>query len=147
MKPTMRHLYISIVTILIYNSISAQQTKNVTLQLSWKHQFQFAGYYAAIEKGYYSEVGLSVNLIEAEEGQNPAYKVIEGKADFGVCTSDIILMRDKQMKAVVLATIFKYLLLQKNLALTTFTIWLAKELLWKPMLQILLPICLMKAFR
>ena len=108
MKPTMRHLYISIVTILIYNSISAQQTKNVTLQLSWKHQFQFAGYYAAIEKGYYSEVGLSVNLIEAEEGQNPAYKVIEGKADFGVCTSDIILMRDKQMKAVVLATIFQH---------------------------------------
>ena len=27
--------------------------KKVKLQLKWKHQFQFAGYYAAIEKGFY----------------------------------------------------------------------------------------------
>ena len=25
----------------------------VTLHLKWKHQFQFAGYYAALEKGLY----------------------------------------------------------------------------------------------
>ena len=30
----------------------------VTLQLNWSHAFQFAGYYAAKEKGYYREVGL-----------------------------------------------------------------------------------------
>jgi ABC-type nitrate/sulfonate/bicarbonate transport system substrate-binding protein len=27
--------------------------KEVTLQLKWKHQFQFAGYYAALHKGFY----------------------------------------------------------------------------------------------
>ena len=32
----------------------------VTLQLRWVHQFQFAGYYAAIEKGFYGDEGLQV---------------------------------------------------------------------------------------
>jgi len=32
----------------------------VSLQLRWMHQFQFAGYYAALHKGYYWEAGLDV---------------------------------------------------------------------------------------
>ena len=32
----------------------------VDLQLRWHHQFQFAGYYAALEKGFYKEEGLDV---------------------------------------------------------------------------------------
>ncbi len=32
--------------------------ERVILQLSWQHQFQFAGYYAAIAKGFYQEAGL-----------------------------------------------------------------------------------------
>ncbi len=36
------------------------------LQLKWVHQFQFAGYYAAIEQGYYAEEGLDVELIERD---------------------------------------------------------------------------------
>ena len=34
----------------LFNTIEAQGIQKVTLQLKWKHQFQFAGYYAAIEK-------------------------------------------------------------------------------------------------
>jgi ABC-type nitrate/sulfonate/bicarbonate transport system substrate-binding protein len=29
----------------------------VRLQLKWYHQFQFAGYYAALQQGYYEEAG------------------------------------------------------------------------------------------
>ena len=36
----------------------------VSLQLKWKHQFQFAGYYAAVEKGFYRENGLDVVIRE-----------------------------------------------------------------------------------
>jgi len=57
--------------------------QQVNLQLKWKHQFQFAGYYAAIEKGYYSELGLQVNLLEAKEGEDPSNSVFNGKAEFG----------------------------------------------------------------
>ena len=38
--------------------------ETVTLQLKWSHAFQFAGYYAAVEKGYYREAGLDVRLRE-----------------------------------------------------------------------------------
>ncbi len=42
---------------------TAQQSlEPVTLQLKWKHQFQFAGYYMALEKGYYKEAGLDVTI-------------------------------------------------------------------------------------
>ncbi|MFO7535344.1 MAG: ABC transporter substrate-binding protein, partial [Kiritimatiellia bacterium] len=35
---------------------------HVTLQLKWTHAFQFAGYYAALEKGYYRAAGLDVKI-------------------------------------------------------------------------------------
>ena len=34
--------------------------EKVSVQLKWKHQFQFAGLYAAIEKGYFREAGFEV---------------------------------------------------------------------------------------
>ena len=86
----------------------AQKPKVVTLQLKWKHQFQFAGYYAAIEKGFYKDVGLQVNLLEAVEGQNPSEAVFDGTAEFGVSTTDILIMRSRGKKAVVLANIFQH---------------------------------------
>jgi len=99
-------LLVSIVSIEF--TANSQQLKNVTLQLKWKHQFQFAGYYAAIEKGYYKDAGIDVKLLEAVEGQNPSDAVFNGKADFGVCTSDIILMRSEGKEAVVLASVFQH---------------------------------------
>jgi len=80
----------------------------VKLQLKWKHQFQFAGYYAAIEKGFYKEAGIAVEMIEATEGIDPAESVFDGSAEFGVGTTDIILMRSQGKKAVVLASIFQH---------------------------------------
>ena len=34
------------------------------MQLKWKHQFQFAGYYAALEQGFYRDAGLDVSIRE-----------------------------------------------------------------------------------
>ena len=87
---------------------SAAPLDRVSLQLKWRHQFQFAGYYAAIAKGYYREAGLEVNLIEATPGQDPADTVFAGRAEFGVGTSDILLLRGQGKPVVVLATIFQH---------------------------------------
>jgi len=108
MKNLKIYLLVFLTITLIPCLLKAQQPTNITLQLKWKHQFQFAGYYAAIEKGYFKEVGINVNLIEAIEGQNPSDAVFDGRAEFGVCTSDILLLRAKNKKAVVLATIFQH---------------------------------------
>ena len=80
----------------------------VTLQLKWTHQFQFAGYYAAIAKGYYREVGLDVTLKEAVPGHDPVEAVLAGEAEFGVGTSELVLLRAAGKPVVALAAIFQH---------------------------------------
>ena len=62
---------------------AAEPPDHVILQLKWTHQFQFAGYYAAIAQGYYREAGLDVKLQEAVPDHDPALAVLSGQADFG----------------------------------------------------------------
>ena len=81
---------------------------NVRIQLKWQHQFQFAGYYMAKEKGYYQEKGLNVEIAEASPGLDPVEQVLDGRAQFGVGNSDLLLMRQQGQPLVVLATIFQH---------------------------------------
>ena len=108
MKQVFKRIFVLWISLMILSPLIAQKLTTVTLQLKWKHQFQFAGYYAAIEKGFYKEAGLQVNLLEAVEGQNPSEAVFDGRAEFGVSTSDILIMRSQGKKAVVLANIFQH---------------------------------------
>ncbi len=94
-----------------YSSAFAVENKKpdkVVLQLKWKHQFQFAGYYAAEEKGYYKEAGLDVTIVEARPGMDPAEEVLAGRADFGVAGSSLVLLRDKAKPVIILAAIFQH---------------------------------------
>jgi diguanylate cyclase (GGDEF)-like protein len=81
---------------------------SVRLQLKWHHQFQFAGYYAAVEKGYYRDAGLQVQLLEAQQGVDPTQQVLQGKAEFGVGNSDLIIDRANGAPVTVLAVIFQH---------------------------------------
>ena len=79
-------LFIKIIILLILwgsSLFSSQDIKKVTLQLSWFHQFQFAGYYMAKEKGFYKEEQLDVYIKPHEWNINVPKDVSEGKADFG----------------------------------------------------------------
>jgi len=80
----------------------------VRLQLKWTHQFQFAGYYVASEKGYYKDSGLNVTILEGSSNINPVERVISDYADIGVGTSEIALERAKGNPVVVLGTIFQH---------------------------------------
>lgn len=82
--------------------------ERVTLQLKWKHQFQFAGYYAAIAQGYYRDAGLDVQLLEAQPDTDPVQQVLDGSADFGVGTSALLLSRYAGKPVVVLANVFQH---------------------------------------
>ena len=67
-----------IIIILISNLFSNEKNK-VILQLDWLHQFQFAGYYIAKEKGYYADNNIDVinkiiPLIKDEEREEIAKK-------------------------------------------------------------------------
>ncbi len=80
----------------------------MVLQLKWLHQFQFAGYYAAQAQGYYRAAGLDVRLREAVPGQDPTDAVLDGRANFGVGTSELLLRRKAGAPVVVLATIYQH---------------------------------------
>jgi diguanylate cyclase (GGDEF)-like protein/PAS domain S-box-containing protein len=86
----------------------AHALDTVTLQLKWSHAFQFAGYYAAKEKGYYREAGLDVVIQEASPGDDPLKIVLGGKAQFGVGNSSLLLVRNSGQPVVVLAAIFQH---------------------------------------
>ena len=83
-------------------------TEAVVLQLNWKHQFQFAGYYAAIEKGYYREAGFDVRLQEVQEGRDPIDAVLSASADYGIGASELALRRAQGQPVVVMASILQH---------------------------------------
>jgi ABC-type nitrate/sulfonate/bicarbonate transport system substrate-binding protein len=80
----------------------------VTLQLKWKHQFQFAGYYTAVEKGYYRNAGFEVRIREAGDGEDTITTVLTGKAEFGVASSELAQKRAMGAPVVALATILQH---------------------------------------
>jgi NitT/TauT family transport system substrate-binding protein len=57
---------------------------NVTLQLKWVTQAQFAGYYAAADQGYYKQAGLDVKIKVGGPNITPETVVVGGGADLGL---------------------------------------------------------------
>ncbi|MEW8052959.1 MAG: EAL domain-containing protein [Candidatus Thiodiazotropha sp.] len=80
----------------------------VVLQLKWKHQFQFAGYYAALEKGFYREAGLDVLIREHSGDRSPIEVLLDGDAQFVVSGADALIKRAKGYPIVALAAIYQH---------------------------------------
>jgi class 3 adenylate cyclase/ABC-type nitrate/sulfonate/bicarbonate transport system substrate-binding protein len=80
---------------------------SVSMQLKWKHQFQFAGYYQALEQGFYRDAGLDVTIREGGPGIDVSEAVAGGKADFGVCSASVLREWSMGRRLVVLAAIFQ----------------------------------------
>jgi PAS domain S-box-containing protein len=86
----------------------AQALEKATVQLKWLHHFQFAGYYAALEKGFYKEAGLDVSILEGSPATEVENEVTSGRADFGVGTSALLLKRAQGDDLVVLGQVFQH---------------------------------------
>jgi NitT/TauT family transport system substrate-binding protein len=63
----------------------------VTLQLQWSNQSQFAGYYAAKQLGYYSDLCLDVTINPNDPNTPPQQVVENGNADFAVSWAPKVL--------------------------------------------------------
>ncbi|MDO8992197.1 ABC transporter substrate-binding protein [Daejeonella sp.] len=86
----------------------SQELKPIKLQLKWLHQFQFAGYYAAKEKGFYKDAGFDVEILQGNALNPPVDNVLKGKADFGVTGSDILNSFINKKPVVVVSVIFQH---------------------------------------
>src|ERR671934_1047846 len=90
------------------NGGAKRATKDkVTLQLKWVTQAQFAGYYAAKAKGYYSKLGLDVNLKVGGPNITPEVVVASGQAQFGIdWQGSLLSTRDKGGKIMNIGQVY-----------------------------------------
>lgn len=86
----------------------AAEPRELVLQLKGPHQWQFAGYYAAIDQGYYRDAGFDLRLRESDGDIDPASPVLEGEADFGVSGADLLLQYARGEPVVALAAFFQH---------------------------------------
>ena len=56
----------------------------INLQLQWVTQSQFAGYFAAVDQGFYEDEGLDVTILEGAVDIVPQQVVASGQAQFGL---------------------------------------------------------------
>jgi len=86
---------------------SAPAATKVTLQLKWVTQAQFAGYYAAKAKGYYTAAGLDVNIKPGGPDITPEQVVASGQAEFGLdWLPSLLSSRDKGSDLVNIAQVY-----------------------------------------
>ena len=90
------------------SATSAKPLTHVAVELKWFHQVQFAGIYAAKEKGFYRQAGLDVNIIERNPKSNPIKDVLAGKVEFGVSDSTLVKEKLSGKPLVLLAAIFQH---------------------------------------
>ncbi len=114
MKPLFLFLALALSGLLFNGAAQADnwnklhKASKVTLQLKWNHQFQFAGYYMAKAKGFYREAGLDVEIKAADQQSDPIQEVLEGRAQFGIGTSELLLHHHRGKPVVVLGVIFQH---------------------------------------
>ena len=80
----------------------------VALRLRWYHQFQFAGYYAALAKGFYRDAGFEVAIKEGGPDIDPVADVLSGQSDFGVSNSNLVVEYSRGKPVLVLAPVFQH---------------------------------------
>ena len=99
-----------ILFLFLFSSITFAQEKKlskVSLQLHWKYQFEFAGFIAAREKGFYKDAGLDLELKEYELGQNIIKDVSLGKSNYGIYNSNILVEYIKKEPIQLISSYFK----------------------------------------
>lgn len=80
----------------------------VRLQLQWVTQSQFAGYYAALDQGFYEEEGLDVTILEGAVEIVPQQVVASGEAEFGIAwVPKVLASREQGADLVNIGQVFQ----------------------------------------
>jgi NitT/TauT family transport system substrate-binding protein len=102
-KRTVHRICFILISILLLAAGCSQQPEpdQVSLQLKWVHQAQFAGYYVAQEQGYYAEENVEVTLLEGGPEVGVVEEVLHGEADLGVYSPEDLLIAQSQGEPLV----------------------------------------------
>lgn len=99
--------WLFVMAMCIVNIAYARVDTSIRVQLAWQHQFEFAGFYAAVEQGFYRSEGLDVELVAASSETDVLTEVISGRAHFGLMNSELVLHRMQGQAVLMLANFFK----------------------------------------
>ncbi|WP_166369856.1 ABC transporter substrate-binding protein [Psychromonas sp. SA13A] len=92
---------------LFASSFSASAADKLTLQLKWVTQAQFAGYYAALENGYYKDEGIDLSIKPGGPDIAPAQVLAGGGADVIIdWLPSALATREKGLPMVNIAQIY-----------------------------------------
>lgn len=103
----MRNILVFIFIIITQNVYSSS-LDTIAIQLKWKHQFQFAGYYIAKEKGFYEDLNLQVIIKEGEDICNPVDSVLSGSAQMGIGGTELLIQYNQGKPITVLLSIYQH---------------------------------------
>lgn len=93
---------------ILFYSANLYALEKIKLQLKWKHQFQFAGFYAAQKQGFFKDEGFDVNINEVDFSRSTSDIVLSGDAEFGISDSSLVLSRLKGKTVVIIAAIYQH---------------------------------------
>jgi ABC-type nitrate/sulfonate/bicarbonate transport system substrate-binding protein len=83
----------------------------VVLQLHGPAQFEFAGYYAALWKGFYRDAGLAVEIhpggLNGKTPIDPVRELAEGRAQFGTGNMQLVIRTAQGLPLLLMAPIFQ----------------------------------------
>ncbi len=81
---------------------------DVRLQLQWVTQSQFAGYFAAVDQGFYADQGLNVEILEGAVDIVPQQVLAAGGAEFGLAwVPKALVSREEGADIVNIAQVFQ----------------------------------------
>ncbi len=93
---------------LALSAVGAQAQEDLTLQLKWVTQAQFAGYYVALENGFYKDEGLNVTIKPGGPDVAPTQVLAGGGADVVIdWMPSALAAREKGLPLVNIAQPFK----------------------------------------
>jgi len=89
------------------SEVSGGALDSVSLQLKWVPQAQFAGYYAALDQGFYTEENLDVTIKPGGPDIAPEQVVASGQAEFGLnWLASLLSVREQGTPLVNIAQVF-----------------------------------------
>lgn len=90
-------------------TVAAGPADNVSLQLKWVAQAQFAGYYAALNQGYYTAENLNLTIKPGGPDIVPEQVVASGQAQFGVnWLASLLSTREQGTPLVNIAQVYSF---------------------------------------
>uniref|UniRef100_UPI004047AF93 diguanylate cyclase n=1 Tax=Aliarcobacter sp. TaxID=2321116 RepID=UPI004047AF93 len=95
------------ILILLSDFLLSNTNQKITLQLNWLHQFQFAGYYMAKEKGFYKNVGLDVDIKEYTFKTNLLEEIDSKRANFAIGRSSLLIDKINGKDIIALGAVFQ----------------------------------------